>query len=247
MAGLIGLTSSDIDVQDATGAVRWAYEGEWIPHPVVRLTTTLPVAVVADDGAREVARVRWGFPVGGGRPVGNCRDDRLQDSRMWAAMFGKQHGLFVATGIYEMTKDADGTKRSWWFRRADGQPIVMPGLVSRKKVQVGDEPPVERLCGGIVTTEPSPFFGGFHNRQVCVLEADELDAWMAGGDPDDMMELLHTPAPGAWEAVPVDNRIFGKGRRELEDLVPVGTPIVDPGDGSVPQIGGARQSTLGGF
>ncbi len=246
MAGLIGLTASDIDVQDATGAVRWAYDGEWIPHPVVRLTTTLPVAVTADDGQREVARVRWGFPIGGGRPVGNCRDDRLLESRMWASMFGKQHCMFVSTGIYEMTKDAGGTKRSWWFRRTDGKPIIMPGLVATKSIQYGDDPPVERLCGGIITTEPSPFFAGFHKRQVCVLEPSEFDAWMAGGDPQEMLGLLHTPAPGAWEAVPVDNRIFAKGRRELEDLVAIGEPLVDPGDGSVPSIGG-KQATLGGF
>lgn len=39
MAGLIGLTASDMEVQDATGAVRWAYEGKGMicanPEPVV--------------------------------------------------------------------------------------------------------------------------------------------------------------------------------------------------------------------
>ncbi len=247
MAGLIGLTSHALDVQDATGAIRWAYEGEWVPHPVVRLTTTLPVAVTADDGARQIVRARWGFPVGGGRPVGNCRDDRLTESRMWASMYGKSHCLFVATGIYEMTKDAAGNKHSWWFRRSDGHPIVMPGLVSERSVRYGDEPPVKRLCGGIITTEPSPFFGAFHNRQACVLEPEELDAWMAGGGPDELRSLLHTPAPGAWEAVPVHDRIFAKGRREMEDLQPIGTPLRDPGDGSFPDLArsGSRQTTLG--
>lgn len=247
MAGLIGLTSADLDVQDATGAVRWAYEGEWVPHPVVRLTTTLPVAVNGEDGVREIVRARWGFPVGPGRPVGNCRDDRLTESRMWASMYGKSHCLFVATGIYEMTTDAAGKKHSWWFRRSDGHPIVMPGLVSERSVQVGDGAPVKRLCGGIITTEPSPFFGAFHNRQVCVLEPAEFDAWMAGGDPEELRSLLHTPQPGAWEAVPIDGRIFGKGRREMEDLQPVGKPVVDRGDGALPDLGasGARQMTLG--
>lgn len=247
MAGLIGLTSSDIDVQDALGAVRWAYEGEWVPHPVVRLTTTLPVAVTAEDGLREVTRARWGFPVGGGRPIGNCRDDKLTESRMWSSMFGTSHCMFASTGIYEMTKDAAGRKHSWWFRRTDGHPIVMPGLVAERKVQYGDEEPLKRLCAGIITTEPSPFFAAFHNRQVCVLEPSEFDAWMAGGEPEDLRQLLHTPAPGAWEAVPVDDRIFAKGRREMEDLVPIGPPVIDPGDGSLPDMkgSGARQMTLG--
>lgn len=240
MAGLIGLTAADMEVQDALGAVRWAYDGEWVPHPVVRLTTTLPVAVTAADGVREVVRARWGFPVGAGRPVGNCRDDRLHESRMWASMYGKSHCLFAATGIYEMTQQG-GKKQSWWFRRRDGRPIVMPGLVSERTIRHADGTTSRRLCAGIITTAPSAFFSRFHDRQVCALEPEEMDAWMAGGDPDGLAPLLHPPAPGSWEAVPVDARIFAKGIRELDDLLPVGDAILD--DGHTP----ARQSTLGGF
>lgn len=238
MAGLIGLTASDIDVQDATGSIRWAYDGEWIPHPVVRLTTTLPVAVTADDGEREVQRVRWGFPVGP-RPVGNARDDRLQESPMWSSLLGTGHALFVSTGIYEMVKDASGVKRSYWFRRRDGRPIVMPGLVGERTLK--GEP---RLCGAIITTEPNALFSRYHPRQVCSLEADQLDAWMTA-DGEAAMELLQAAPDDAWEAVPVDDRIFGKGRRELEDLVPVGEPetIDTPGPANKPPAG-AGQSTL---
>ncbi len=220
MAGLIGLTANDLDVQDATGAIRWAYEGEWVPHPVVRLTTTLPVAVNGEDGAREVQRVRWGFPVGP-RPVGNARDDRLQSSPMWSRMLGERqhHALFVSTGIYEMVKDEHGDKQAYWFRRRDGTPIVMPGLVGARNVK-GEE----RLCGAIITTEPNALFGQYHSRQVCSLESANLDAWMKA-DADTAMELLRPAPDDAWEAVPIDNRIFAKGRRELDDLVPVGEPV----------------------
>ncbi len=218
MAGLIGLTASDIDVQDATGSVRWAYEGEWVPHPVVRLTTTLPAAVTADDGKREVQRVRWGFPVGS-RPVGNARDDKLSTSPLWSPMLGTGHALFVSTGIYEMVKASDGTKRSYWFRRVDGKPMVMPGLVAPRNVK-GET----RLCGAIITTEPNALFGQYHSRQVCSLEANELDSWMAA-DSEGALDLLRPAPDDALEAVPVDDRIFAKGRREVEDLVPIGEPI----------------------
>lgn len=216
MAGLIGLTSSDIEIQDALGARRWEYDGEWVPHPVVRLTTTLPIAV--EDDERKIVRARWGFPVGPGRPIGNCRDDKLTESRLWASMFGKSHALIAATGIYEMVKQGDA-KQSYWFRRADGRPIVMPGLVGTRNIK--GEP---RLCVAIVTTQPDASFGRFHPRQACALEADELDAWMAGGDPDDLMQFLHPPRQ-PWEAVPIDDRIFAAGRREMEDLVPTGPPV----------------------
>lgn len=216
MAGLIGLTSSDIEVQDATGAIRWAYDGEWIPHPVVRLTTTLPVAVTAQDGVREVQRVRWGFPVGP-RPVGNARDDKLQQSPLWSKMLGTGHALFVTTGIYEMIQTPTG-KRSYWFRRRDGNPIVMPGLVAPRSIK--EE---ERFCGAIITTQPNALFGRYHQRQVCSLEPKQLDAWMAA-DVEGAMVLLGPAPDDAWEAVPIDDRIYGKGIRELEDLVPIGEP-----------------------
>lgn len=214
MAGLIGLTSSDIEVQDATGAIRWAYEGEWIPHPVVRLTTTLPAAVTAEDGVREIQRIRWGFPVGP-RPVGNARDDKLQESPLWSKMLGTGHALFVSTGIYEMIQTPHG-KQSYWFRRRDGQPIVMPGLVAERTLK--DR---KTLCGAIITSEPNALFGRYHARQVCSLEADQLDAWM-DADADTAMDLLAPADDAALEAVPVDSRIFGSGRREMEDLVPIG-------------------------
>lgn len=208
--------ASDIDVQDATGAVRWAYDGEWVPHPVVRLTTTLPVAVER-DGERTVVRARWGFPVGP-RPVGNARDDKLQASPMWSKMLGRTHGLAVSTGIYEMVKK-DGGKRSYWFRRRDQRPIVMPALYAMRRVKEQDV-----LCMAIVTTEPNDFFGQYHARQVCALEGDGLDRWMAASDAEEAMACLAAPPEDTWEAVPIDDRLFGKGRRELEDLVPTGEP-----------------------
>lgn len=215
MAGLIGLTAHDIEIQDALAAIRWKYEGEWIPHPAVRLTTTLPVAVNEDD-ERVITRARWGFDIGGGRPVGNARDDKLRESGLWSSMLGKTPCLFAATGIYEQIKSKTG-KRSYWFRRRDQKPIVMPGLSGVRKTK-GEA----RLCAAIVTTAPNRFFSQYHNRQVCCVTAGEADSWMSESDPETLVGLLHAPRDDEWEAVPVDDAIFGRGRREMEHLVQVG-------------------------
>ena len=217
MAGLIGLQAADIDIQDAFQVKRWKYEGEWIPHPVVRLTTTLPIAINEPDG-RSIVRARWGFDVGAGRPIGNARDDRLTESRMWSSMLGKLPCLFAATAIYEQIREPE--KISYWFRRRDQKPIVMPGLASERGK--GDD---KQWCAAIITTKPNDFFQQFHDRQVCALEAHELDAWMGERDPRKALKLLHAPDNKAWEAVPIDDRIFGAGRRELSDLVPIAEPI----------------------
>lgn len=217
VAGLIGLTSADIELQDALRVRRWEYEGEWIPHPVVRLTTTLPVAV-NKEGDRAIVRARWGFNVGAGRPIGNARDDRLLESRLWANLLGKSPCLIPATAIYEQVREPK--KTSYWFRRRDQKPIVMPGLCGERAVN--DE---KQLCCAIVTTAPNEFFGSFHDRQVCTLAPDELDAWMTQTEPAKLVELLHAPPNQEWEAVPVHDRIFSPGRREMEDLVPVGPPV----------------------
>lgn len=257
MAGLIGLTSADIEIQDALRTSRWEYEGDWIPHPVVRLTTNLPVAVNKPAG-RTVVSARWGFDVGSGRPIGNARDDRLLESPMWKGMVAKSPCLFVSTGIYEMIQEPvkakqatlggagggaassaprgaaprllggeaatapsrSGEKKSFWFRRVDQRPIVMPGLCAPRKMG-----PEAKLCAAIVTTQPNKFFRKFHDRQVCTLNEDELDKWMDERDQAKAMRLLHAPNESEWEAVPVDRAIFATGRREMEHLVPVGKPI----------------------
>jgi putative SOS response-associated peptidase YedK len=217
VAGLIGLQAADIDIQDALQVKRWKYDQTWIPHPVVRLTTTLPVAVNEPDG-RAVVRARWGFDVGAGRPIGNARDDRLTESRLWSSMLGKSHCLIPSTGIYEQIKEPK--KTSYWFRRVDQRLIVMPGLVGERGAK-GEK----RLCAAIITTEPNRFFKQFHDRMVCTLSGDELGAWMDATDPAEAMKLLHAPRDDEWEAVPVDDRIFGHGIREITDLVPIAAPI----------------------
>ena len=218
MAGLIGLQAADMEIQDALRAKKWAYDGTWIPHPVVRLTTTMPIAVVKDE-VRTVVRARWGFPVGAGRPVGNARDDRLLESPMWRGMLGKSPALACTTGVYEMVGEGKD-KQSIWFRRADRKPIVMPALAGIRNMD-GEA----RLCVAIVTTSPNKLFGRYHDRQVCTLTDKEADAWMATTDQDDAVKLLHTARDGEWEAVPVDSAIFQKGRREDEHLREVG-PVV---------------------
>ena len=217
MAGLIGLTAADIEIQDALRLAKWDYEGTWIPHPVVRLTTTMPIGIQR-DGERVGVRARWGFPVGAGRPVGNARDDRLLQSPMWSSMLGKSPCLVASTGIYEMAQ-VDGRKTSLWFRRRDGKPIVMPGLTATRNMEGGP-----RRCFAIVTTQPNAFFGQFHDRQVCVLDGDGMQQWLSAGSQE-AMGLLRAPDVEEWEAVPVDGRIFQPGRRELEDLVPVAEPL----------------------
>jgi putative SOS response-associated peptidase YedK len=217
MAGLIGLQSSDMEIQDALRVKKWAYEGDWIPHPVVRLTTSLPIAIER-DGERQIVQARWGFDVGVGRPIGNARDDRLLESRMWSSMLAKKPCLFVATGVYEMVKTPQ--KQSYWFRRTDKRPIVMPGLWGERKIK--DE---LRVCAAIITTEPNAFFKRFHNRQVCALGSKELDAWMTQTEPQKALKMLHPPQNDEWEAVPVEDRIFKHGRIEDEDLVATGPPV----------------------
>jgi putative SOS response-associated peptidase YedK len=216
VAGLIGLSAADIDVQDAMGAIRWKYDGEWKPRPVVRLTTSIPVAV-KEGGERVVVRARWGFDVGQGRPIGNARDDKLLESRMWAPLL-KTPCLVAATAVYEQVRGGK-EKTDYVFRRVDGRPIVMPGLSGLRKVK-GEE----RLCAAIVTTEPNRFFKQFHMRQVCTLSKAEADQWMDESTPELRVDLLHAPADDEWEAVPIEGA-FARGIINEGDVKEVGAPL----------------------
>jgi putative SOS response-associated peptidase YedK len=217
VAGLIGISSTHMEIVDALQVGKWEFEGTWAPRPVVRLTNALPAAVRRGKGVA-IVRARWGIPVGPTRVVGNARDDRLIESPMWARMLGRQPCLMVATDIFEQVREP--AKQAYAFRRADGKPIVMPGLFDERAVK-GEK----RICCAIVTTEPNEFFARFHDRQVCSLDRDEAAAWMAETDPRRAAKLLHAPEDDEWEAVPVFDRVFARDRRDAEGLKTVGPPV----------------------
>jgi len=225
MAGLIGISSNEMEIRDALQVGKWEFEGAWTPRPVVRLTNALPVAVRRD--AELVAiRARWGIPMGPTRVVGNARDDRILESPMWSRLLGKGRCLMVATDVFEMLREP--TKQAYTFRRVDGKPTVMPGLWQEHNIK-GEK----RTCCAIVTTEPNEFFSKYHDRQVCSLGRDELWPWMTETDPQRAVKLLHAPEEDEWEAVPVFDRVFAHDRRDSEGLKTTGPPVrwADPRHG----------------
>jgi putative SOS response-associated peptidase YedK len=216
VAGLIGINAEKMELVDALQKGRWELEA-WNPRPVVRLTNRIPVA--RREGAEVVLRAaRWGFPIGPSRPVGNARDDRLLESPLWRGLLETGRCLVAATGVFEMVKGEE--KRYYWFRRADGRLLVMPGLCGERGV--GDE---VRLCAAIVTTAPNRFFAQFHERQVATLSESEAAAWLSAPDASSAVRFLHGPAEDEWEAVPVSARVFAHDRRDAEGVPVVGAPI----------------------
>ena len=217
MAGLIGIDAAQMDIVDALQRGRWEFEGPWNGRPVVRLTNRVPAARM-EAGEVVVRDMRWGFPVGPSRPVGNARDDRLLESPLWSGLLKTGRCLIPATSIFELIREP--AKQPYAFRPLAGKVMVMPGLSGERAAKEG-----KKLCAAIVTTQPNEFFARFHDRQVCVLTPLEAKQWLSTEDPHDAVKLLHAPARDAWEAVPVFDRVFAHDRRDSEGVKDLGPPI----------------------
>src|SRR5437867_3515462 len=106
MAGLEGIDASSMEVIDALGAVRYAYDaGDRIARPLLRHADFAPVAVFR-DGERVVEKVRFGLPVAGGRLITNARDDKLAVSPSWKGLFSKPEGRGLSAISYVVERDA---------------------------------------------------------------------------------------------------------------------------------------------
>ncbi len=203
MAGLEGIDANSMDVIDALGAVRYAYDEEdHIAKPLIRHADRVPVAV-NQGGERVVDRVRFGMPGFKGRLITNARDDKLQSAATWKALLGKpdHHCLTAISYVVERDKKTETTYR---VQRRDGGLIVVPGLTAVrhfKFASTGNE--YDDPCHVQVTCDANEFVGTIHDRFVVdLVDASARDTWMAA-DLGACLELLR-PAPNdAYEMVPI--------------------------------------------
>jgi putative SOS response-associated peptidase YedK len=76
------------------------------------------------------------------------------------------------------------------FTRIDGKPTALAGLWDRW-VSKGKAERKETYT--VVTTARSAFAGQFHDRMPCVLELEDVEAWMRGS-PDEAAALMRPSA-----------------------------------------------------
>lgn len=150
------------------------------PRADIRITEIAPVVRLADDGATELAQIRWSWPGPKGQPVFNFRSEGRD--------FASGRCLIPADGFYEFTDPPEGSpkgtrKTKWLFTMADEPWFCIAGIW--RKSDAGD-------AFAMLTTAPGPDVAPIHDRQVVVLGRSEWARWL---DPRVPARELLRPAP----------------------------------------------------
>lgn len=181
---------------------------------------------VADRGrGRILDTLTWGLipywasdPAAGGRSF-NARAETMDTKPAFREPFRRHRVLIPVDGFFEWDRRG-GAKVPHFFRRADGDVLVLAGLYDRwRDPQLPDDAPWRRTCA-IVTTTPGPDIDGIHDRMPVVLARDAFDLWMCGGgDELDAVKALCVPPPeGTLVHHVVDPRV-GNVRNDGPELI----------------------------
>ncbi len=171
----------------------------WPPNYNVAPTHIMPVIRPTDgngaDGGREIAMMEWGlvpfFSKDGMRSFTtfNARAEEVRAKPMYREPFKARRCVVPATGYLEFTGPKGG-KTAHLFTRTDGRPMALAGLWDR---WLSADRSQRKESYAIVTTAPSGFAAQFHDRMPCVLEPDDVEAWLRAS-PDEAATLMRPAA-----------------------------------------------------
>lgn len=147
----------------------------------------------------------WG--VGTGRFDFNARDDRLDKSPLWRAMWMQpgHHVIVPMSHAYEATTRHGGRR---WFavQRADQEPLWVAAL---GRVQEGKYRTEWHVS--LVTVDAGPVFTPIHDtpREIAALrDWKEAETWLAAADEDALRMLLRPSGEEFLESYRVHDDVF---------------------------------------
>ena len=144
-----------------------------------------PVIRVREDGAREVAMLRWGLvpfwakdPSVGSRMI-NARSETVMEKPAFRQAFRSRRCAIPASGFYEWT--GDPKHRVPHAITVQDRPLVaFAGLWECWGDAQGK--PLETYT--ILTTAANRFVSGMHDRMPAILAEGDIDTWLTGGIED---------------------------------------------------------------
>lgn len=180
--------------------------------------TNLVHAVVSGDGGRRLVAMRWGFlphwyktPTDGPLLI-NARSDGIAEKPAFRAAARDRRCLVPASGFYEWTKDDEGKRLPWYFRRADGAPMVFAGIWQDWEREG------ERLTTcAIVTTEATGRLTAVHHRVPVILRPADWALWL-GEAGKGAARLMTPPAEDELDFFRVDPKV-NSNRAAGPDLI----------------------------
>ncbi len=154
------------------------------------------VVRIADDGARELQALSWGFVlhIQGQAPkrVANFRDDKLQ-SPFWRPSF-EQRRCLVPVSSYSEPKGRKPAIWHWFALNTEREPFAFAGIWRSYKGPVRkDGDTVEIDTFAFMTTTPNALVATIHPSRMPVMLVGEAahDQWLEG-TADDARALIQS-------------------------------------------------------
>jgi putative SOS response-associated peptidase YedK len=152
----------------------------WNVAPAARL-----LGVRVQHGVRELTDFVWGLLPGWcddpklAARAFNARAESVATKPMFRHAFSRRRLLVPVDGFYEWASvPGSSRKQPYFFRRADGDPVVLAGLW-----ELWTREGQERRSATILTSRAGPDMT-VHDRQPVVLEAEDWSRWLDPGSGD---------------------------------------------------------------
>ncbi|QBY01496.1 SOS response-associated peptidase [Rhodophyticola sp. CCM32] len=182
---------------------------------------TDPVAVVtSEEDARRYRTMRWGFlphwyksPSDGPLLI-NARAETIATKPAFQMACRQRRCLIPATGFYEWTRDADGTRLPWYVHSETETPLVFAGIW-----QSWTRGADQFVTCAIVTCAAGQGMSDIHHREPVTLAPEDWALWL--GEAGRGAALLMRAAPeGRLQAYRVDPKVNANTASGPELILP---------------------------
>ena len=170
----------------------------------VTVSTPMRIAKVmrlGEDGARELASMRWGFS----KPENpsfkpdhmHARAETIDTRPTFSEAFAERRGIVLVETFNEGEALDNGKTQQWVIRPKDRKPIAIAVIWEEWVGDTGSEPTFV-----MVTVPPNPLIARITDRMPAILRQDDWGVWLGEVDAPlkDVKALLRTfDDEGAWE------------------------------------------------
>lgn len=161
-----------------------AFPGFGLPEQYTQRYNIAPsqaVAVVPNDGKKQVTFFRWGLIPGWakdakiGNKMINARSETLAEKPAFRTAYKQRRCLILADGFYEwQTLPGQKRKIPHFIHMKSRQPFAFAGLWEVWQPSEGD--PVHSCT--IITTDANPLLDRLHPRMPVILPPESYDRWL---------------------------------------------------------------------
>ncbi len=194
-------------------------------RPSYNIAPTQEVAVIVNDGKKQLVKVRWGLvpswakELSIGNKMINARAETITEKASFKRAFKKRRCLIVADGFYEWQKVGD-SKRPMHIRLKSGKPFGFAGIYENWQSEQGKQ----IVTCAIITTVANELMKPIHDRMPVIMPKENENLWLDArvDDQELLLDMLRPYPADVMEAYPVSKRVNAPANNSPECIRPVG-------------------------